>query len=148
MESMSEPSFSVLEFVPYQFALLSSRLSRSLAEACASFNLSLSEWRLLAIIASGNSLSASDVSDRSAMDAVAVHRAVKSLLERRYISRIPVEGDRRMKQLRLTPHGRNAYDAIVPAATALERDLLAALSPAEAMAIRRMLRRLVENRLL
>ena len=43
MKPTTEETFSVLEFVPYQFALLSSRLSRSLAQTCAEHGLSLSE---------------------------------------------------------------------------------------------------------
>jgi DNA-binding MarR family transcriptional regulator len=145
MRPIPGDAFSVEEFVPYQFALLSSRLSRSLALTCASFDLSLSEWRLMAIIASGNSLSASDVSERSTMDAVAVHRAVKSLSERRLISRMPVDSDRRIKRLSLTAKGRDAYEAVTPAARKLERDLLSVLSPAETKDLRRIMRRLVER---
>jgi DNA-binding MarR family transcriptional regulator len=146
MKSSSEETFSVLEFVPYQFALLSSRLSRALAQTCAEYGLSLSEWRLLAVISSGRSMSASDVTERSTMDAVAVHRAVMSLLRRGFIERVTVEGDKRVKQLIVTPEGQRAYEAIVPYARKLEEDLLTLLSPAEAMALRRLLRRLVESR--
>jgi DNA-binding MarR family transcriptional regulator len=146
MKPTTEETFSVLEFVPYQFALLSSRLSRSLAQTCADHGLSLSEWRLMAVIASGRSMSASDVTERSTMDAVAVHRAVMSLLRRGFIERISVEGDKRIKQLVVTSSGQEAYEAIVPYARELEDTLLSCLSPAESMALRRMLRRLVESR--
>lgn len=146
MKPNTEETFSVLEFVPYQFALLSSRLSRSLAQTCAEHGLSLSEWRLMAVIASGRSMSASDVTERSTMDAVAVHRAVMSLLRRGFIERISVEGDKRIKQLVVTSAGQEAYEAIVPYARELEDTLLSCLSPAESMALRRMLRRLVESR--
>ena len=145
MKTNDEETFSVLAFVPYQFALLSSRLSRSLAETCAAQGLSLSEWRLMAIIASGRAMSASDVAERSTMDAVAVHRAVMSLLQRGYIERISVEGDKRVKQLLLSPEGQQAYQQIVPSARALEQDLFACLSASEAMTLRRLLRRLVEG---
>jgi len=80
------------------------------------------------------------------MDAVAVHRAVMSLLRRGFIERISVEGDKRIKQLVVTSAGQEAYQAIVPCARKLEDTLLSCLSPAEAMALRRMLRWLVESR--
>jgi DNA-binding MarR family transcriptional regulator len=117
-----------------------------MAQTCAEHGLSLSEWRLMAIIASGRSMSASDVTERSTMDAVAVHRAVMSLLRRGFIERISVEGDKRVKQLIFTPAGQQTYESIVPYAWELEESLLSCLSPAEAMALRRMLRRLVESR--
>lgn len=146
MKSSDDRNFSVQEFVPYHFALLSSRLSKAIAQPCENIGLALSEWRLMAIIADGNGLSASDVSDRSTMDAVAVHRAVKSLLARSFISRTAVEGDRRIKRLVLTPAGRKAYEAIVPAAVALETALLSSLTPGEAITFRRLLRKLTEVR--
>ena len=69
-----------------------------------------------------------------------------SLLRRGFIERVTVEGDKRIKQLIVTPDGQRAYEAIVPYARKLEEDLLTLLSPAESMALRRMLRRLVESR--
>ena len=146
MKPPADEPFSVLDFVPYQFALLSSRLSRALAQTCADQGLTLSEWRLMAIIASGRSMSASDVTERSTMDAVAVHRAVMSLLRRGFIERVAVDGDKRIKQLVVTPTGQRAYEAIVPHARQLEEGLLSCLSAAEAMALRRVMRRLVEGR--
>ena len=146
MTPPADDTFSVLEFMPYQFALLSSRLSRALAQTCAEHGLTLSEWRLMAIIASGPSMSASDVTERSTMDAVAVHRAVMSLLRRGFIERVAVDGDKRIKQLVVTPTGHQAYETIVPHARRLEEDLMSSLTAAEALALRRVMRRLVEGR--
>lgn len=145
MKRASDESFCVLDFVPYQFALLSARLSRALAQTCAEHHLSLSEWRLMAIIASGSAMSASDVTERSAMDAVAVHRAVMSLAQRSFIERVQVEGDRRLKHLVLTQAGRQAYELIVPYARQLEHSLLSGLSSTEVNGLQRVLRRLVNK---
>lgn len=135
--------FSVHEFAPYHFALLSSRMSKALTTTCEVSGLTLIEWRLLAIIASGDRLSAAEVASQSAMDAVAVHRAVMSLLSRVLISRVGDEGDKRIKRLVLTPDGRKAYEGVVPAAALLERKLLAVLSAAEAKSLERTIRKLL-----
>ncbi len=136
-------AFSVHEFAPYHFALLSSRMSKALTTSCEASGLTLIEWRLLAIIASGDRLSAAEVASQSAMDPVAVHRAVMSLLSRVLISRVGDESDMRIKRLVLTPNGRKAYEDVVPAAALLERKLLAVLSAAEAKSLERTLQKLL-----
>lgn len=129
-------TFSVHEFSPYHFALLSSRMSKALAASCEASGLSLSEWRLMAIIASGDKLSASNVASQSTMDPVAVHRAVMSLLGRALISRVSDHGDMRIKRLVLTPTGQKAYEDVVPAAALIEHKMLGALSAVEAKGLK------------
>ena len=136
-------AFSVHEFAPYHFALLSSRMSKALTTTCEASGLTLIEWRLLAIIASSDRLSAAEVASQSTMDSVAVHRAVMSLLSHGLISRVGDESDLRIKRLVLTPNGRMAYADVVPAAALLERKLLAVLSAAEAKSLERTLRKLL-----
>jgi MarR family transcriptional regulator for hemolysin len=79
------------------------------------------------------------------MDAVAVHRAVMSLLRRGFIERLSVDADRRIKRLVLTSQGRQAYEAIVPYARELQDDLLSCLTDAEAKALRRVMQRLIDG---
>lgn len=136
-------AFSVHEFAPYHFALLSSRMSKALTTTCEASGLTLIEWRLLAIIASGERLSAANVASQSTMDPVAVHRAVMSLLRRALILRVGDEGDMRIKRLVLTPFGRRAYEDVVPAAALIERKLLGVLSAAEAKSLNRTLQKLL-----
>jgi DNA-binding MarR family transcriptional regulator len=47
------------------------------------FGLSIPEWRVLAVLANSPDLSAAEVAQRTAMDKVAVSRAVRSLLNER-----------------------------------------------------------------
>ncbi len=141
---MKTGAFSVHEFAPYHFALLSSRMSKALATTCEANGLTLIEWRLLAIIASGDRLSAANVVSQSTMDPVAVHRAVMSLLKRALISRVGDEDDLRIKRLVLTPIGQRAYQDVVPAAAQIERKLLGVLSAAEAKSLNRTLQKLLE----
>jgi transposase InsO family protein len=61
--SVPDKTSLVLELLPCQFALLSSRLSRSVARTCTQYDLSLSEWRVIAAIASGRAKSASHVTE-------------------------------------------------------------------------------------
>lgn len=132
------------DYVPYQLALLSSRLSRELEAVYGeSPGLSRTEWRTLALVGEFGESAATAVVERSGMDAVAVHRAVKRLEETGLIQRVSSSADKRLKPLRLTPAGAASYQAIVPHALDLERRLLARLLPDEVRILRKVLAKLL-----
>lgn len=124
-------------YVPYQLAQLSSRLSRALEAVCKrKFDLSRTEWRVLALVGQSDTCAASDLVERSVMDAVAVHRAVKRLESLGHLCREESAHDLRVRPLSLTAQGREVYRTIVPYAVELEERLLAGLSPAKAQQFR------------
>lgn len=134
------------DYVPYQFAILSSRLSRALVESYKDrYSLSRTEWRTMVLVAEMPDCASTSLVRRSGMDAVAVHRAVLKLEASGYLARESVPDDRRLKRLRLTPAGRRVYDDIVPLAQRLERQLLEALEPDEIRSLQRALSRLMDS---
>ncbi len=128
-------------FVPYRLSVLSNIVSMSIAHAYErEFGLTIPEWRVLAVLARYPNLSAIEVAERTAMDKVAVSRAVQSLLAARRLIRAYDKGDRRRSILRLSSSGRAVYTRVAPLALGYERKLLNALSASE----RRSLDRLIE----
>lgn len=129
-------------FLPYRLSVLSNRVSQGIAETYERrFGLSVTEWRVIAIIGRYPGLSATEVAQRSAMDKVAISRAVRRLLEQGRVEREHSNADRRARHLHLSVAGREIYDQIVPAALAFERRIRAALSDEE----NRILERLIEK---
>lgn len=119
-------------FLPYRLSVLSNRVSQDIAALYSRrFGLSITEWRVMAVLGPERTLSASQVSERTAMDKVAVSRAVSRLLEKNYLLRQLHGHDRRRSELKLSAKGRAVFDKIVPLALALERKILASLEPAE-----------------
>lgn len=119
-------------FFPYRLAVLSAAISKAIAEAYEEvFELSIPEWRVMAVLANSPGLSANQIAQVSAMDKVAVSRAVNNLLKSGRISRSFASDDRRRSVLNLSPEGRKIYKRIVPLALAYEERLLEALTPAE-----------------
>lgn len=119
-------------FLPYRLSVLANTMSAALASAYAErFELSIPEWRVLAVLALRPGLSAAQVAERTAMDKVAVSRAVASLVRARRLERGVEASDRRRSQLRLTPRGVAVYQEVVPWALAYEDALLRGL-PARA----------------
>ena len=116
-------------FLPYRLSVLSNTVSSAIAAAYfANFGLSIPEWRVMAVLAANPGLSAAEVTARTAMDKVAVSRAVATLLSAGRLRRTTAPADRRRTHLALTPAGARVYAQVVPMALEYERQLVAPLS--------------------
>ncbi len=128
-------------FLPYRLSVLSNIVSTAISGAYEKrFGLTIPEWRVMAVLAMTPDLSAAEVAQRTAMDKVAVSRAVASLLKERRIVRKTARADRRRSLLRLSAAGQQVYAQVVPVALAYERDLLAPLSDKDRAVIDRAIR--------
>jgi len=130
-------------FLPYRLSVLSNRISTDIARLYDKRHaLSIPEWRVIAVLAKRPGLSATEVAQRTAMDKVAVSRAVSALLDDGRILRDTDEDDRRKSVLRLSEAGRAIYADVAPRAMAYEQRLLDALRPDERQALDRLLARM------
>ncbi|MCI4646090.1 MAG: MarR family transcriptional regulator [Hyphomonadaceae bacterium] len=128
----SGPTLSLSDFLPYRLSVLSNTISSSIAARYQSaFGLTIWQWRVMAVLGETPGLTASQVAARTAMDKVAVSRAVAGLEDVGRLQRVRDESDGRAARLNLTPEGQAVYSQIVPIALASERDLLAGLSADE-----------------
>jgi DNA-binding MarR family transcriptional regulator len=139
---MRAPSKLHLEnFLPYRLSVLSNTVSGAIAAAYfAHFGLTIPEWRVMAVLAANPGLSAAEVTARTAMDKVAVSRAVGTLLEAGRLRRTMAKSDRRRTHLELTPAGTRVYAQVVPVALNYERHLIAPLSARDRATLDRLLR--------
>jgi DNA-binding MarR family transcriptional regulator len=135
-------------FLPYRLSVLSNRISQDIANLYSErFDLSVTEWRILAVLGRYPELSATEVAERTAMDKVAISRAVTSLLAGGRLKRRTHGADRRRSVLSLSAKGLRVYDEIVPLALAYERRLLDGLPAEERAALHRLLTRMEEREL-
>ena len=133
-------------FIPYRLSVLTNIVSMSIAHAYErEFGLSIPEWRVMAVLARYPDLSAIEVGERTAMDKVAVSRAVQSLLARRRLTRSYDRIDKRRSMLRLSAAGQSVYKRVAPLALNYERRLLDALSASDRRALDRLIGRLMER---
>lgn len=134
------------EYLPYKFSVLSGYLSQALmSQYGEAFNLTIPEWRVMAFLGNQVGLSAGEISESTRLDEVAIHRAVKCLLEKDLLTRTVDHQDRRRKPLALTRRGRDVFLAISPLALQLERDMLSCLSEREAASLRKIMAKLQKN---
>jgi DNA-binding MarR family transcriptional regulator len=141
------PAHAPLElehFLPYRLSILSNTVSQSIAtEYQDRFELSMTEWRVMTILARFPEISAREVVDRSAMDKVAVSRAVARLVNAGRVDRGIHDGDKRRSVLQLSEAGWAIHDEVAPLARAHERDLLAKLEDGEREQLERILDKLL-----
>jgi len=127
-------------FLPYRLSVLSNRVSQTIADLYQKrFGLAITEWRVMAVLGRFPDLSANEVAERTAMDKVAVSRAVARLLERGLIKREIHSDDRRRSVLTLSEVGYSVYDEIAPMALACEARLIATLDDEERAMLDRLL---------
>lgn len=118
--------------IPYRLSVLSNRVSGAISgEYHRRFGLAITEWRVMAVLGRFPGLSAREVTERTAMDKVAVSRAVARLLERGLIQREIHGDDRRRSVLTLSADGFRVYDEVAPMVLECERQLLSPLTDEE-----------------
>jgi DNA-binding MarR family transcriptional regulator len=81
--------------------------ARSLERAAAESDLTLAQYRVLALVAAGDERS-SLLADRLAVAKPTITAVVDGLVDRGLVTRSAVEGDRRSLRLALTPAGTSA----------------------------------------
>lgn len=137
-------NFMLEKFLPYRLSLLSNTVSQGISAAYRGvYGLSVTEWRVVAILGRYPGLTASEIMQRAAMDKVAVSRAVKKLLGKQLVERSAHQHDRRRQPLMLTAaYGQPLFEAVVPRALAYEQALLTELSATELQQFKSMLERL------
>ncbi|MDZ4692301.1 MarR family winged helix-turn-helix transcriptional regulator [Terricaulis sp.] len=132
------------EFLPYRLSILSNRISRAIAARYAeTFNLTIPEWRIIAVLGRAEALSAKDIAEATEMDKVAVSRAVARLVAAKRVAARADRADARRQNLSLTREGESVYARIAPIALASERKLLAALDARERAQLDALLDRLL-----
>jgi DNA-binding MarR family transcriptional regulator len=135
------PKLHLENFLPYRLSVLSNTVSGANAAAYfAHIGLTIPEWRVMAVLAANPGLSAAEVTARTAMDKVAVSRAVAALLAAGRLRRTTAKSDRRRTHLELTATGTRVYAQVVPMALDYERHLVAPLSKKDRESLDRLLR--------
>ncbi|WP_412731060.1 MarR family winged helix-turn-helix transcriptional regulator [Dyella aluminiiresistens] len=131
-------------FVPYQLSIVSNTVSQGIADDYQQrYDLAVTEWRVMAVLARFEGLSAREVAERTAMDKVAVSRALARLVAAGRVHRQVHASDKRRSVLGLSAAGWRIHDEVAPMARQRERDLLARLEPEEQAWLKRILEKLM-----
>ena len=116
----------------FQLLLLANLTARPFPERYGQrLHLTLSEWRVLLVVADRPGITAQDLADYIGLDKMSVSRAVRGLVARGRMARKASARDRRRLHLFLTEEGWRVYDEIASSGVARERAVFAALGARE-----------------
>jgi DNA-binding MarR family transcriptional regulator len=137
---------ATIDFDTYVPALVNA-LERSLSTSSSAlyrerFGLGVVEWRILAVLAKEDGLSAQRVSEIVGLDKAPVSRALAELADKRLATIAKAEKGRRHR-LGITPAGRALYRTSLAVARERENVLLQDFSVAERLVLRKFLHRLI-----
>lgn len=119
-------------FLPYRISILSNRISGIIAETYKDkFALSVTEWRIMAVLGEYPGSSAEEVSIKIQIEKSIVSRSLRKLLKRHLVTRETDARDRRRQNLELTQTGLDVYSQIVPVSYDYEQHLLQCFSSEE-----------------
>jgi len=139
-------SLQLEQFLPYRLSLLSNMVSRSIAQHYQEkHGLSTTQWRVIAVLRQFSSLTATQLVERTAMDKVAIHRAVRGLIERGLLLRRAASDDRRRQWLSLSEEGIALHSQVAPKAIEYEQQLLSCLADADRQQLEHIISQLTEH---
>src|SRR5580658_6184580 len=108
-------------------------------EYANNFDMSVPEWRLMALVGRFEGISAKEISDRLLMDQVTISRAVHKCTQRGFIREMPNPRDRRRKPLAFTAEGRAYFRRFFPRACRLASDMESGLTQPEIRTLKKLL---------
>jgi len=147
MAKKQAPSILTLErFMPYRLSILSNRISGIIAETYKDkFALSITEWRIMAVLGEYPGASADEVSIKIQIEKSIVSRALQKLLARNLVNREVDDSDRRRQNLKLTKTGTDIYQQVVPVSYDYEDKLQECFNEKERIVFNRLVDRLYEH---
>ena len=142
--SRNGTGLNVEDFLTFRLTRLSNALRTNLTKRyLEEFNLSLPEWRLLALVTSFSPLRFSELTSRSSMDKGQVSRTLRELTKRGLIKMKIVKnrGSRSTEALAapvvvaVTAAGRNLHKTVLPVARKRQVEFLMTLNESERVAL-------------
>ncbi len=129
-------------FAPYRIVALGHAIGDRLRRAYADENVTINEWRVLAVIAQADAVAARDVVRLTPMDKMTVSRAVASLEAKGIAERSVDARDRRVNTVSLTADGRVLFARISTLALDYEDEIMGVLTSEERDSFDRILAKL------
>lgn len=131
-EALEEARIGIRDLISYRLARVSSLMSRGAALRYRRlFDVSLGEWRALALLAAEPRISLIELSRAAGLDKAQMSRVITAMTERGLVLRTTTPRRGRAVELSLTRAGREVYRGLMEEAAARDRAFRAALSPEE-----------------
>jgi len=142
---MTKPDFNLEDFLPYRLSIAANTVSKRIAKTYAPYKLSRTQWRVMAVLASSDKITAQSIADTTGMDKTTVSRAVSKMLVRGLARRGASEQDGRSAPLSLSAEGKAMFAKIAPEALRQEQELKQMFSDVDLVLLTSFLDKLVDG---
>ena len=131
-------------FLPYRLSVLANRISHGFGRLYEEkFDLKLPEWRVMAVLGRRPGITAREVADFTAMDKVAISRAVARMMLMGRVTAEADSSDGRRQKLALSEAGLVIYREIIPMAKRIEAALTEGITDGDLAVLDKLLTRLI-----
>ncbi|WP_281858054.1 MarR family winged helix-turn-helix transcriptional regulator [Litoreibacter halocynthiae] len=129
---MKSDDFNLSYFLPYQLAILSSRISKLLSKVYGDrYGLSIPEWRVLVHVARREKMSVREIHKCVNFEKPTVSRAVSKLEDTGLVAKTASVQDQRLVEIELTEAGFDVLKGITQEARSFEENILGEFSEAD-----------------
>ncbi|CAN5514583.1 MarR family transcriptional regulator [soil metagenome] len=143
MQKNEKPVF-VDDYFAALLAQASQLISAEFHKVVVGSGLSVPEWRMLATLAGGRSMSLGRLAQISVTKQPTVSRLLDRMEQRAYVERVADEEDRRITRVRITPQGQQVVSTLIEQARKHEKKVLSALDMEQAQQLKATLQRIIE----
>ncbi|MEM1298098.1 MAG: MarR family transcriptional regulator [Pseudomonadota bacterium] len=120
------------QFLSYRIVRVHQTLNaQAVAVLDAVAGITLTQWRLIAMIGTGTATTARDVTRRTMIDPAMISRTTKALEEAGLLSTSRPDSDRRVVEMELTPRGQEIFERTLPFMRTRQQALMDALDEDE-----------------
>lgn len=141
----SSPGLTLEEYLPYLINRLGSRMASRFSATLRSHDLTIQDWRVLALLQQTDGLRLSDVALHSSIEISTLSRLVSGMEARELIQRSRDMQDARALAIRLLPLGRTLAEKLMPEALRLEQEALAGIAEGDKAQLKQLLNRMFLN---
>ena len=133
-------------YLPALLAQASELISGEFHRVVQAHGLSVPEWRVLATLSGGHTLTTGKLAQVSLTKGPTATRMLDRMEARGQVERLPDTADRRVTRVRITPEGQRTVSALIDLARAHEQRVLEPFGLQQAEALKETLRGMIEAR--
>ncbi len=133
-------------YLPALLAQASELISGEFHRVVRAHGLSVPEWRVLATLSGGHTLTTGKLAQVSLTKGPTATRMLDRMEARGQVERLPDAADRRVTRVRITPEGQRTVSALIDLARAHEQRVLEPFGLQQAEALKATLRGMIEAR--
>jgi DNA-binding MarR family transcriptional regulator len=133
------------DFWPYTLNQVTHTLNQRFKRELKAFELSVSQWRVMASLTTADDLSLTEVSSYTGIDQPTLSRLLDQLVERGLVTRMPRPTDGRFAAIALAPEGRELLSQVWPMTWELTNQMAKDLDEEEKEMLLVILRKLLQG---